>query len=65
MTLQLAACYEGTESFPDVGGPPRTGAVTARTRSRAVLQDSEPLIPSAPRLTVNTVHYRVNSVARN
>src|SRR6476620_2139991 len=30
MTVQLAACYEGTEPFPDAGGPPRTVAGAVR-----------------------------------
>src|SRR6266568_8521935 len=30
MTDQLAACYEGTEPFPDGGGPPRTVAGAVR-----------------------------------
>src|SRR5260370_19189873 len=30
MTDQLAAGYEGTEPFPDAGGPPRTVAGAAR-----------------------------------
>ena len=30
MTVQLAACYEGTELFPDAGGPPRTVAGAVR-----------------------------------
>jgi stearoyl-CoA desaturase (delta-9 desaturase) len=36
-----------------------------RIRSRPVPQDTEALLPSASRLTVNTVHSKVNSVARN
>jgi stearoyl-CoA desaturase (delta-9 desaturase) len=36
-----------------------------RARSLPVLQDSEALLPPAPRLTVNNVHVTVNSVARN
>ena len=30
MSVQLAARYEGTEPFPDVGGPPRTVAGAVR-----------------------------------
>jgi stearoyl-CoA desaturase (Delta-9 desaturase) len=30
MTVQSAAGYEGTEPFPDVGGPPRTVAGAVR-----------------------------------
>ena len=30
MTVQSAAAYEGTEPFPDVGGPPRTIAGEVR-----------------------------------
>jgi hypothetical protein len=30
MTVQSAACYEGTEPFLDVGGPPRTVASAIR-----------------------------------
>jgi hypothetical protein len=30
MTVQLAARYEGTEPFPDTGGPPRTVAGAVR-----------------------------------
>src|ERR1051326_6228433 len=36
-----------------------------RIRSRPVPQDTEALLPSASRLTVNTVHSKVNNVARN
>lgn len=36
-----------------------------RVRSRPVSQDTEALLPSASRLTVNNVHAIVNSVARN
>jgi len=30
MTVQLGAGYEGTEPFPDAGGPPRTVAGAVR-----------------------------------
>jgi len=30
MTIQSAAGYEGTEPFPDIGGPPRTVAGAVR-----------------------------------
>jgi len=36
-----------------------------RTPSRPVLQDSEALLPPESRLTVNSVHVKVNNVARN
>jgi len=36
-----------------------------QTQAAPVLQDSEALIPPASRLTVNSVHYTVNTVARN
>ena len=40
------------------------GAIPGR-RAAPVLQDSEAVIPPMPRLTVNDVHYTVNTVARN
>ena len=36
-----------------------------RPQAAPVLQDSQALIPPALRLTVNSVHYTVNTVARN